>query len=236
MTEDELEGTDTPATALDATALRHARHEANLTQAQLAERLGVRVLTVEQWEWRARPIPASLVPAIRAALAPEPPPEDADAQDEVADGGPTENPQLVESLFEQAAATTARLQRDVAAFMRRIEELEDAVADSERRSAQLLEATSRQRQEAILRDTLLTAQRAASDVREQARRSATLALRKARRRARRLLAEAEQDRERAARAAAESARARRTIEAELEQLARAAREEAERVLREAEHE
>src|SRR6185312_3837049 len=193
MTEDELEGTDTPATALDATALRHARHEANLTQAQLAERLGVRVLTVEQWEWRARPIPASLVPAIRAALAPEPQPEDADVQDEVADERPAEDPQL-------------------------------------------LEATSRQRQEAILRDTLLTAQRAASDVREQARRSATLALRKARRRARRLLAEAEQDRERAARAAAESARARRTIEAELEQLARAAREEAERVLREAEHE
>jgi transcriptional regulator with XRE-family HTH domain len=232
MTEDELEGADTPATALDATALRHARHEANLTQAQLAERLGVRVLAVEQWEWGTRPIPASLVPAIRGALDVSPGPPAAEVA-AASPEPPREDTELVESLFEQATSTTARLQKDVAAFMRRIEELEDAVEDSERR---LFDATSRQTHEALLRDTLVTAQKAAAEVREDARRGATLALRKARRRARRMLDEAEQERARAAHAATEAARLRRTIEAELEQLTRAAREEAERVLREAEHE
>lgn len=236
-------------TALDATALRHARHEANLTQAQLADRIGVRVLTVEQWEWGARPVPADLVPAILEAVgaAPQPSVEADEAEPTPANHAelPTYDPTVVESLFEQVSATTARLQSDVAAFIERIEELDGVVDDSDRRSARLLDATSRRRHEALLRDTLLTAQRAAHDVREDARRTATITLRKARRRARRLLDEAELERARigeeaeslrqaAARTLAEAERARETIEAELERLTRAAREEAERVLREAE--
>jgi cell division septum initiation protein DivIVA/DNA-binding XRE family transcriptional regulator len=252
MTEDEVNGGGTPVTALDATALRHARHEANMTQAQLAEALRVTLLTVEQWEWGTRPVPPSLVPAIFEALGqvsePEEEPEpDAPPAESEADEEPAYDPTVVESLFEQVSATTARLQADVAEFLHRIEELEDVVDDSDRRGARLLDAASPERYEAILRETLLTAQKAAHDVREDARRTATLALRKARRRAARLLDEAERERARAdedaqalrhsaERTLAEAERARRTIEAELERLTRAAREEAERVLREAEHE
>jgi cell division septum initiation protein DivIVA/DNA-binding XRE family transcriptional regulator len=255
MTEEEIEAGNDPVTALDATALRHARHEANLTQAQLAERIGVRVLAVEQWEWGTRPVPRELVPAILAAVdtgagpsaaveeAERPPTPTVAEQTDPAPYDPT----VVESLFEQVSATTARLQSDVAAFIEQIEELDVTVEESDRRSARFLDAMSRRRHETLLRDTLLTAQKAAHDVREDARRTATAALRKARRRAQRILDEAARERARAAeeadavhraaeKALAEAKRARDTIDEEIERLTRAAREEAERMLREAEGE
>src|SRR6478752_4861544 len=169
MTDHDRETAGTPRAAFDATSLRHARHDANITQAELADRLGVRLRTVEQWEWGTRAIP----------------------------------PELAEQL----------------------------TAAQGRASAQALP-------DALLRDTLVTAQKAARDVREDARRTASDALRKARKRARRATEEADRlaelARERAHRTVAEAEEIRGRIEAELERLTRAARREAERMLREAE--
>jgi DNA-binding transcriptional regulator YiaG len=257
MTEDDANTAETPGASFDATALRRARHEANLTQAQLADRLGVRLYTVEQWEWGTRPVPADMAPAILDALRGDssamPPQETVAADDSLrlprAVGG--YDPVAVESLLRQLTETTAHLQADVSASTLRIRELEAELVASAGRTTDVLDESSARDQEDLLRDTLVTAQRAANELREEARRGATSALRKARLRASRTLAEAERaladahaEAEALQRAAAKQAeltiaeaeRARLSIEAELERLGQAARQEAERILRDAEHE
>jgi transcriptional regulator with XRE-family HTH domain len=52
--------------------LAEARAAAGLTQAQLAERLGVSQVTILDWEKGKRPVPRERVPALAAALGIDP--------------------------------------------------------------------------------------------------------------------------------------------------------------------
>jgi len=234
MTDHDRETAGTPRAAFDATSLRHARHDANITQAELADRLGVRLRTVEQWEWGTRAIPPELAEQLTAALGQQAAPNEATDSPAGEATRASPRPQPAQPSLSELSAKTAQLEADVASSSRRIRELEVERDRAQRRaSAQALP-------DALLRDTLVTAQKAARDVREDARRTASDALRKARKRARRATEEtdrlAELARERAHRTVAEAEEIRGRIEAELERLTRAARREAERMLREAERE
>ena len=155
----------TPRAALRiATSLRHARHDANITQAEAwRDRLGVRLRTVEQWEWGTRAISPELAEHLTAALGQQAAPNEATDSPAVAATRASPRPQPAQPSLSELSAKTAQLEADVASSSRRIRELEVERDRAQRR------ANAQALPDALSRDTLVTAQKAARDVREDAR-------------------------------------------------------------------
>jgi cell division septum initiation protein DivIVA/DNA-binding transcriptional regulator YiaG len=63
-----LRGGSAPGPELSGSELAHARRQAGLTQRELADRLGIRLWMIDQWEAGAKPIPHETLGLIGAAI------------------------------------------------------------------------------------------------------------------------------------------------------------------------
>jgi cell division septum initiation protein DivIVA/DNA-binding transcriptional regulator YdaS (Cro superfamily) len=252
--------------------LRQARRAADLTQAALADRLGVRLWMIDAWESGARAIPADRIdeiakatgwrpgeptdgaveaPAVaipeegRASRASRPVqgesqlpiPSPGSTMETVDDGADFDqnlpralrgyDPAAVRALVGKVEATRNRLASELnevrsraadiegqaKAAQDRVAQLEVRLQTAEDRAAKLEEqvqiaqaraeeptdeAPDFRVQEDLIRDAILTAQKAANDVRDEARRSASEILDSARHEAERIVSEADKERERLA--------------------------------------
>lgn len=225
--------------------LRQARRAAELTQAELADRLDVRLWLVDQWESGTRPIPQDRVEEIAEATgwtpagepSPAPRSEAVVTREETrevleTEGGGDETqlrpepvastmepvhddisaldpelpralrgyePDAVHALLGELAAARDQLVRELADAKARAAELEVQVRTAEERAAEVPgDVSDLREQEDLIRDAIMTAQRAANEVREEARRSASEVLRDAQSRAEQIVGEAEKECERLA--------------------------------------
>jgi len=224
--------------------LRQARRAAELTQAELADRLGVRLWMVDQWESGTRAIPVDRAEEIAAATgwrsagtagvelgsdAPAAreetravleiePDDDAELRPVLVsptmepvhdDTSPLDlelpralrgyEPAAVHALLGELAAARDLLVRELNDAKARAAQLEDQVQAAEERVAEAPgELPDLREQEDLIRDAIMTAQKAANDVREEARRGASEVLGAAQSQAEQIVGEAEKERERLA--------------------------------------
>lgn len=224
--------------------LQRLRRAAGLTQAELADRLGVRLWMIDQWESGTRPIPDDRLEELAAATrgqptgTPDVAPKSGDAAAgevtrAVPDAGAVEHdPQLrpalvastmepvddmwppdpelpralrgyepaaVHALLGELAAARDQLVKDLNDAKTRAAQLEDQAQDADERAVELTgDVPDLRAQGDLIRDAIITAQRAANEVREEARQSASDVLESARHQAEQIIAEAEKERERLA--------------------------------------
>jgi cell division septum initiation protein DivIVA len=225
--------------------LRQARRAAELTQAELADRLDVRLWMVDQWASGTRPIPHDRVDEIAEVTGwtpagePSPAPrseavvtreETREALENEGGGDETQlqptpvastmepvdddisaldpelpralrgyEPDAVHALLGELAAARDQLVRELTDAKARAAELELQVQTVEKQTAEVPgDVPDLREQEDLIRDAIMTAQRAANEVREEARRSASEVLRDAQSRAEQIVAEAEKECERLA--------------------------------------
>jgi cell division initiation protein len=215
--------TDTGApehNAWTAALLRDARRGAGLTQAELGKRLEVRLWMVDQWETGRRAIPSERYDALAEALGVEPGDSKADISDlhmspraETMSGVPdsdTSQPDLPRAVRGyETGAVHAHLkeletQRDdlaveLEAERSRVAELEERLSTVEAGvAADAGTPTDPSEDEAVLRDVLVTAQRAANEVRDAAHREAAEIAESARRSSEQAIREADEERHRLA--------------------------------------
>jgi cell division septum initiation protein DivIVA/DNA-binding XRE family transcriptional regulator len=224
--------------------LRQARRAAELTQAELADRLDVRLWMVDQWESGTRPIPQDRVEEIVEATgwtsadesSPAPRSEAVVTRQETREALETEGgdetqlrpapvaptmepvhddtsaldpdlpkalrgyePAAVHALLGELAAARDQLVRELTDAKARAAELEVQVQTAEEHAPEVPgDVPDLREQEDLIRDAIMTAQRAANEVREEARRSASEVLRDAESRAEQIVGEAEKECERLA--------------------------------------
>lgn len=205
--------------------LREARRRAGLTQSELADRLGVRLWIVDQWESGTRQIPTNRFEDLAEALGSaeeagradrsrgdaEPPNLQAAptstkmAAVAEADNKPPDlprsvrgyDPSAVHAYLGKREAESARLTKELNAARSRIAELEERLgAMEERAEGTPGDAPDLSEEEALLRDILVTAQKAANDVRARAQQEATEITESARRDSQQMLRNTEKQRDR----------------------------------------
>jgi cell division initiation protein len=107
------------------------------------------------------------------------------------------DPSAVHTYLGELEAQRALLAKQLDAALLRITELEERLSAAEERAEAVAEATpDRREEETLLRDALVTAQKAANDVREQAHREAEEIIESARRSSEQVAREAEEERDR----------------------------------------
>ena len=211
--------TDAPEpNAWTAPLLRNARRSAGLTQAELGKRLEVRLWMVDQWESGRRSIPFECYDALAEALGRAPggggagmsdlhmsPRDETMAGVPDSDTSPPDLPRAVRGY--ETGAVHAHLKEletqrddlasDLEAERSRVAELEERLSSVEERvEGEGGSLGHPSEDEAVLRDVLVTAQRAANEVRDAAHREAAEITESARRSGEQTIREAEEKRDR----------------------------------------
>lgn len=200
--------------------LRQARKAAGLTQADLAERLDIRLWLVDQWESGAREIPSERGAQLVTALgleAVEPSPDELPLREEpnvstmatMPDSTPVDlgaadfpralrgyEPDAVHARLGELEARASRLASDLVKERIHASELQERLRVAGEPAEPAGAGPDVREEETLLRDTLMTAQKAANDVREQARREAAEITETARRGSEQLVKDAEAERTR----------------------------------------